>query len=78
MKLRFLQNINRNGGNNKMNLTELKKKAMMSNIASDMDEVIEEYRGYAINKDKKGFNSRAEVDDYLDGTMQELFNMGLA
>lgn len=78
MKLRFLQNINRNGGNNKMNLTELKKKAMMSNIASDMDEVIEEYRGYAIIEDEKGFNSRAEVDDYLDGTMQELFNMGLA
>lgn len=48
-----------------MTLEVLKSKAAFSNVVTE-DQVIERYKGLAIVKSEKGFNSKDEIDQYIE------------
>ena len=51
-----------------MELQKLRDKAAFSNVVID-DQVLRRYRGLAIVKSEKGFNSEEEIDDYVNQTL---------
>lgn len=55
-------------------MKDLTKKANYSMMINDgYNENLKTYRGYGIDpNDKKAFNSEKEVDEYLDGLLEEM------
>ena len=49
---------------------ELKSKAAFSNIVSE-EQVIRRYKGLAIVKSPRGFNSEEEIDAFVKSALQE-------
>lgn len=48
-----------------LSFKELKDKAAFSNIVTE-DQVIRRYKGLAIVKSERGFNSEAEIDRFVE------------
>jgi hypothetical protein len=57
-------------GGDRMTLEILKSKAAFSNVVTE-DQVIERYKGLAIVKSEKGFNSKEEIDQYIDRSLAD-------
>jgi hypothetical protein len=55
-------------GGDRMTLEILKSKAAFSNVVTE-DQVIERYKGLAIVKSEKGFNSKEEIDQYVEQSL---------
>ena len=54
-----------------MDLKQLKEKAAFSNVVTE-DQVIRRYRGLAIVKSEKGFNSEIEIDEYVNKSLESI------
>ena len=51
-----------------MTLEILKSKAAFSNVVTE-DQVIERYKGLSIVESEKGFNSKEEIDQYVEQSL---------
>lgn len=56
-----------------MELADLKQKAAFSNVVAP-DQVKRFYKGLAIVESEKGFNSEAEIDEYIKASLAEKLN----
>ena len=54
-----------------MELKQLKEKAAFSNVVTE-DQVLRRYRGLAIVKSEKGFNSESEIDEYVNKSLASI------
>lgn len=54
-----------------MELKQLKEKSAFSNVVTE-DQVLRRYRGLAIVKSEKGFNSESEIDEYVNKSLASI------